>query len=219
MIRVEDHLDADLDWSTFELADINLFGNYVIPVPAGLNHYETTVDLRPEGNNLLVRVTAGLDAETGVVEWLFESLDPESLAPPDDPMAGFLAVNDKLTHIGEGHIEYLVAAKSNLASGTEITNQALNYFDINAAVPTPTGGGNAHRKGGFGKLCATPDNKLLAYRLTVEADLLFHPEYTQPEEVMDLIQRITKTSSHLREIPSLSPEELESIYSEEEQRG
>jgi ERCC4-related helicase len=78
---------------------------------------------------------------------------------------------------------------------------------------------NAHRKGGFGKLCATPDNKFLVYRLTVEADLLFHPEYTQPEEVMDLIRRITNTSSHLREIPSLSLEDLENIYSEEEQHG
>jgi ERCC4-related helicase len=78
---------------------------------------------------------------------------------------------------------------------------------------------NAHRKGGFGKLCAALDNKLLIYRLTVEADLLFHPQYTQPEEVMDLIQRIVNTSYGLRENPILPQEELENIYSEEEQRG
>ncbi|MEE8452755.1 MAG: CARDB domain-containing protein [Thermoguttaceae bacterium] len=138
IVRVEDQLDEDLDWSTFELGDINLFGDYVVSVDPGLNFLEKTVDHEPVGIDLLVRITAGIDGETGQVEWLFESLDRDTLGPPDDPFAGFLAVNDKETHIGEGHFEYFIRAKSPLASGTEITNQAFNYFDDNEPVPTPS---------------------------------------------------------------------------------
>ena len=138
IVRVEDQLDAGFDWSTFELGDINLFGDFVVSVPAGLSYYETTVDLRPEGMDLLVHITAGIDGDTGAVEWLFESLDPDTLEAPDDAFAGFLAVNDKDLHNGEGHFQYFVRARDDLTTGTEIVNQAFNYFDQNEAVPTPT---------------------------------------------------------------------------------
>jgi len=117
---------------------MNLFEDFVVSVPAGLSYYETTVDLRPVGNNLLVHITAGLDAGTGMATWLFESLDPETLEPPDDAFAGFLPVNDKDLHNGEGHVSYTIRARSDLISGTEIDNQAFNFFDFNEAVPTPT---------------------------------------------------------------------------------
>jgi hypothetical protein len=103
-----------------------------------LQHYETLADLRPTGENLLVRVTAGLDTNTRRVTWLFESLDPDTMLPPEDAMAGFLPVNDKNLHNGEGHLSYLIRPLAGLASGTQITNQAFNYFDINDPVPTPT---------------------------------------------------------------------------------
>jgi hypothetical protein len=137
VVRIEDTLDADLDWATFELGPITLFDGFVVPVPTGLSQFETTVDLRPE-NNLLVHVTAGLDAATGKVTWTFESLDPDTLAAPDDPFAGFLPVNNKDLHNGEGHVSYLIHARADLKTDAEITNQAFNYFDTNEAVPTPT---------------------------------------------------------------------------------
>jgi hypothetical protein len=138
VVRIEDTLDTDLDLATFELGDMNLYGGYWVTVPAGLQYYQTLADLRPEGVDLLVRVTAGLDSDSRKVTWLFESLDPDTMAPPEDAMAGFLPVNDKDLHDGEGHLGYTIRPVAGLASGVQITNQAFNYFDTNAAVPTPT---------------------------------------------------------------------------------
>src|SRR5690606_10687149 len=70
-------------------------------------------------------------------QWLFESLDPDTLAAPENPLIGFLAVNNKELHNGEGHFEYFIRPKAGLPSGTQITNQAFNYFDDNEPVPTP----------------------------------------------------------------------------------
>jgi Ca2+-binding RTX toxin-like protein len=138
VVRVVDQLDPNLDWSTFELGDMTPFGDFVVPVPPGLTHYETVVDLRPEGINLLLQITAGLDGQTGVAEWEFVSLDPDTFQPTWDPFAGFLAVNDKEKHDGEGHVTYSIRAREDLASGTQIVNGALNYFDTNEPVATPT---------------------------------------------------------------------------------
>ena len=137
VVLIEDPLDTDLDWTTFELGDVNPFGDFWIDVPQGLSHFETLVDLRPEGTDLLLQVTAGLNSETGMATWLFESLDPDTLAPPDDVMAGFLPVNDKDLHNGEGRVLYSIRPLVDLPSGSEIRNQAFNYFDENEAVPTP----------------------------------------------------------------------------------
>lgn len=137
-VLIEDQLDSDLDWATFELGDINLFGDYWIDVPSGRNYYQTLIDLRPEGNNLLVRVMAGLDSGIGIVSWLFESLDPMTMELPEDPWAGFLPVNNKSLHNGEGQVLYTIRPIVDLSSGTEITNQAFNTFDINDPVPTPS---------------------------------------------------------------------------------
>ena len=138
VVFIEDQLDTNLDLTTFELDDMNLYGDFWVDVPDGLNYYHTVVDLRPEGNDLLVRVTAGLDSDTRMATWLFESLDPDTMEPPDDALAGFLPVNDKDLHDGEGHLLYSIRPLDGLGSGTEITNQAMNYFDANDPVPTPT---------------------------------------------------------------------------------
>ncbi|MFC1603775.1 PKD domain-containing protein [Planctomycetota bacterium] len=133
-VRISDTLDANLDWSTFELIDI-AFGDHMISVPSGLNYYATTFDLRPYGTELLVEIEAGLDPSTGEVFWSFVSLDPKTLALPADPFAGFLPVNDA-TGRGEGHVSYLIYPQAGLQTGTEITNDASIVFDVNEPIVT-----------------------------------------------------------------------------------
>lgn len=53
------------------------------------------------------------------------------------------------------------------------------------------------QKLGFGKICAVRDTKLNTYNLTVEADILFHPNTTQPPEVLALIDRTVLCADHL----------------------
>ena len=135
-LRIEDRPDSDLDWSSFELGDMNLFGDFVVAVPAGRNYFENEVDLRPAGVNLLVADHGGdrTRHRRGPMA-VRDSLDPYTRLPPEDATAGFLAVNDKTLHTGEGHVSYWVRVAAGVASDTQITNQALNYFDTNDPGP------------------------------------------------------------------------------------
>ena len=77
----------------------------------------------------------------------------------------------------------------------------------------------AHRKAGFGKICATPESKLHASRLSIEADLLFHPDHTQLEEVEDLIRRTAECAGKLRRTVSPAEGDMDILLDEEEQHG
>ena len=64
VVNITDPLDADLDLSTFELTEL-AFGSHVITLPSGLNYYTTTVDLQPEGTDLLVEIGGEVDGCPG----------------------------------------------------------------------------------------------------------------------------------------------------------
>src|SRR5206468_34731 len=104
--------DADLDLSTFEFTSYG-FNNRVFTVAAGLRHYETTLDLRPDGVQLLVSVTFDVNLNTRVLSAAFRSLDPLTKLLPDEIDAGFLPVNNA-NHDGEGFLSYRVQPKANL---------------------------------------------------------------------------------------------------------
>jgi hypothetical protein len=133
-VHIIDPLDPNLDPSTFQLTDIT-FGSHTLAVPAGLKYYATTVDLRPDGQNLLVKVEAGLDPTTNTVTWDFTSLDPDTGQPPEDPFAGFLPVDDA-SHQGEGEVTYTIRPRVGLSTGTTIGNTATIVFDVNAPLQT-----------------------------------------------------------------------------------
>lgn len=58
----------------------------------------------------------------------------------------------------------------------------------------------AQQQLGFGKVCAVKNTKLNTYNLTVEADLLFHPNTTQLPEVLDLINRTCHCADHMEKV-------------------
>jgi RHS repeat-associated protein len=131
-IRINDSLDENLDLNTFELKEI-AFANQTILVPAGLNHYETMIEL---DNGLVCQIDAHLDFETRELILEIKGLDPETGWLPEDIMLGILYPNNE-TGRGEGHISYIVYPKAGLPSGTEITNEAAIVFDWNAPINTP----------------------------------------------------------------------------------
>ncbi len=133
-VVVTDQLDGTkLDLSTFELGPIT-FGTRVVPVPPGLTSFTGDVDLRP-GIDLIARVSADFNASTGLATWHFFSLDPATGLQTGDPALGFLPPNVGSPG-GEGHISFIVQARTGLASGTEIHNQASIVFDANPAIVT-----------------------------------------------------------------------------------
>jgi CSLREA domain-containing protein len=135
-VVVTDQLDAGrLDVGTFSLGPIS-FGDTTVVPPPGSTAFRTHVDLRP-AQNLLVRIEASFDKATGLATWRFTSLDPDTLAPPEDPLAGFLPPNRRPPE-GEGHVTFFVQARAGVASGAELCNQATIVFDANPPISTET---------------------------------------------------------------------------------
>ena len=135
LITITDPLNTNLDWNTFELGDIQ-FGHRTVTVPAGLTFYSTRIDLRPDGNDLLVDIEASFDRDTGVAGWLFTAIDPETGEFTEDPLDGFLPPNNT-NHDGEGSVKFSVKPKDGLPTGTVIPNIATIVFDWNEPIDTP----------------------------------------------------------------------------------
>ncbi|MEX2142570.1 MAG: RHS repeat-associated core domain-containing protein [Pirellulales bacterium] len=136
-VFITHQLDADLDWSSFELSEIG-FGSQIVTVPAGVQSYETRVEYQnPDGSPLLVDVAAALDLQMGVVTWTFRSVDPATGTFPEEVFAGFLPVNDGSGR-GEGFVFYTIEPRSNLTTGTTVDQQASIVFDFNEPLVTNT---------------------------------------------------------------------------------
>jgi hypothetical protein len=108
---------------------------------------------------LMVDVRAGVDPETGLLSLTLACVDTNTGTFPADPYAGFLPPNrpetfyyptngaaccggvvdtNQLIQPGQGYLTYTVRPKTNLATGTVITNAARIVFDWNDPIDTPT---------------------------------------------------------------------------------
>lgn len=134
-VVVTDRLDPiTLDLTTVDLKSITFAGYTVTPTienspPVGPKQFTARVDLRPQ-RNLIVEVQTSLDMLTGEMKWKFISLDPVTLQPPDDPLAGFLDPG-----VG-GSALFTVLPKKEMPTGTVVGNQASIVFDFNDPIIT-----------------------------------------------------------------------------------
>ncbi|HVA50299.1 MAG TPA: DUF4214 domain-containing protein [Pirellulales bacterium] len=136
-VTVSEQLDANLDWSTFQLGSVG-FGAVNVNVPAGLTQYQTTVAYQNvDGSSLNVQVALDFNVQTGKLTATFTSLDPLTGQPPTGVTDGFLPPDDK-NHIGEGYVQYSVRPKANLATGAVVNEAATVVFDTNAPINTNT---------------------------------------------------------------------------------
>jgi hypothetical protein len=148
-VRIEDELDTDLDWTTFELLEIG-FGPHQVTIPPGMTHYETSNEIQGWTWNvaqgwhtgetpLKVDIEADIDIATGLVTWDIVSYDPRTGWEPEDAYAGFLPPDDQndVTHRGEGYVSYRIRPKAGLPTGTQIINDANIIFDVNPPIATP----------------------------------------------------------------------------------
>ncbi len=124
---------ATVDLDTFSLGDIT-FGSSTVTPPTGLSEYSTEVDLRPD-KNVVVRIDAGLDKDSGLVTWHLVAIDPDTNDYPEDLMLGVLAPNVTPPE-GDGSVFFTVMPKEGLVTGTEIRNKASIVFDVNEPIVT-----------------------------------------------------------------------------------
>ena len=120
-------LDTNVfDVSTFEFTRVG-FLKWDLPL-AGGQALDQMVAAQPE-LNLRVRIRGQLDPLTARVDWRFDSLDPMTGLPPEDPFLGFLPALNTNTFYEMAWVEYRVKLKPNLPSGTVIANQAFGRFE------------------------------------------------------------------------------------------
>lgn len=135
VVVVTDQLDvATLDLDSFALGPITV-GDVTITPPADVRTFSGGADLRP-ALDVLMKVDAGLDPDTGVVTWVFATLDPLTGQLTEDPEAGFLPPNTS-PPAGDGQVNFTIKPKTGLATGTTIRNKASIVFDVNAPIDTP----------------------------------------------------------------------------------
>jgi RHS repeat-associated protein len=132
-VTVTDQLDANLDWNTFQLTDVG-FGDNIISIPAGTQHYQTTLSMTYLGTTFNVEIELGIHSATGQVYATFQSLDPTTSLPPP-VLVGFLP-SENGTGRGSGHFSYIIGPKKGLATGTQIRNVAIVTFDDNLSIAT-----------------------------------------------------------------------------------
>jgi len=135
LITITDPLSLYLDWETFSLLEMQ-FGSHTISIPENRQYYSTQVDLRNEGNPLLVDIVADFNAKTGFAQWTFSAIDPETGEFTQDMLAGFLPPNIHKGE-GEGYVKFKIKPRGSLPTGTKIENVADIIFDWNQPIDTP----------------------------------------------------------------------------------
>jgi RHS repeat-associated protein len=133
-VDVTDHLDPNLDWSTFQLTAVGFGSTYLI-IPPGLQHYDTTVNLTENGQAFNVVISLNLDPSTGIFTTCFQSIDPTTNLPPASLLTGFLPPEDG-TGRGIGFVSFTISPKAGLATGTQVRNVAGISFDHAPIIST-----------------------------------------------------------------------------------
>jgi len=127
-------IDEHLNMFSFRLVNFG-FGDYIFEVPPNTSFYTNRLDLR-DSLGVYVDVTAGLDVTQQQAFWIFESIDPATGLPPNDPQMGFLPINDSVFHKGEGFVGFYIMPKNSSVTGDTITAYADITFDINDPLAT-----------------------------------------------------------------------------------
>lgn len=131
LVTIVDSLDVDLEPGSFRLGPMIVAGE-VISEPPNQGFWQEEIEL---DSGLLLRIDAGVDVRNAVATWRFETIDPATGLPPEDPGLGFLPPNDDLGS-GEGQVSYTVRARADAESGTEIQNRATIVFDGLESIET-----------------------------------------------------------------------------------
>ena len=133
-VTVTDQLDPSLNWNTLQFTAVG-FADNIITLPAGTQHYATTVPMTYDGDTFDVDIELGINLATGQVYARFQSIDPDTNLPPSDVLIGFLPPEDG-TGRGQGYFSYMVQLKPGLATGTQISNVAHVTFDQGEVIAT-----------------------------------------------------------------------------------
>ncbi len=134
-VVVADTLDENyFDIHSFKAGYIKI-GSKIVPAPYDVQNHTWEVDMRP-AMDLRTKVELTYDNSTGIAQWHFITIDPETDSIPIDPLVGFLPPNDSLGS-GEGTVSFSIDLKDSIENGASINNCASIVFDYNDPILTP----------------------------------------------------------------------------------
>lgn len=126
-----------LNPNSLRLGDFG-FGPFNFTVPPNTSFYTKRLDVK-DSLGVFVDVTAGLDILNHRAFWIFQSIDPATgLSSTLAANAGFLPVNDSLTHKGEGYVNFTLQPSETDTTGDTTSAYASIVFDNEAALNTNT---------------------------------------------------------------------------------
>ncbi len=134
-VRIISPIEPKQDATTLELGSIG-FNNQSFEIPAGRSSYYQRLDAR-DSTGVFVDLTAGYDVINNHIFWELQAIDPITLMPPDDPMAGFLFLQDlSQPNYGNGFVNFTIKPKQDAATLDTIGARAEIIFDENEMIPT-----------------------------------------------------------------------------------
>jgi RHS repeat-associated protein len=134
-IKITTPIEPKQDAATLELGSFG-FNNQSFEIPAGTSSYYQRLDVR-DSTGLYVDITAGYDVFNNQVFWEFQGIDPLTLLPPEDPLAGFLFLQDSTQpDYGNGFVNFSMKPLSSAQTLDTIGARAFIIFDQNEVIPT-----------------------------------------------------------------------------------
>ncbi|HEV7781510.1 MAG TPA: RHS repeat-associated core domain-containing protein [Chitinophagaceae bacterium] len=134
-VKITSPIEPRQDAATLELGSFG-FNNQSFDIPAGTASYYQRLDCR-DSAGLYVDVIAGYDVINNQLFWEFQGIDPVTLLPPEDPLAGFLFLPDTTQpEYGHGFVSFSIKPLSSSQTLDTIGATAFIVFDINDTIPT-----------------------------------------------------------------------------------
>ena len=134
-IYISTPIEPKQDPATFEVGGFG-FNNQEFTVPQGLSSYYQRLDCR-DSMGLFVDVVAGYDQIRNEAFWNFQSIDPVTLLPTEEPLAGLLFLQDTLNpNYGHGYVTFSIKPRANALTLDTIGAKAKIMFDQNDTIPT-----------------------------------------------------------------------------------
>ncbi len=134
-IKISTPIEPKQDATTLELGSFG-FNNQTFDIPQGTSSYYQRLDCR-DSTGLFVDITAGYDVINNQVFWEFQGIDPITLLPPEDPLAGFLFLQDTTQpNYGNGFVNFTTKPITSALTLDTIGARAFIVFDQNDVIPT-----------------------------------------------------------------------------------
>ena len=134
-IRLVTAIDSALDVRSLRLGDLQL-GDIKLHIPDGQASFQGDFDFSA-AQGYVLRVSAGIDAESRIATWLIQAIDPDTGEVMHKLLRGLLApdANGKATG---GFVSYTVRASDLATSGATVSASARVFFDTAPPIASAT---------------------------------------------------------------------------------